>query len=34
MKKYLKWDDDEIKANVEGKEKDKKYGFTAEDTGY
>lgn len=33
MKKYLKWDDDEIQANVEGKDKDKKYGFSADEGG-
>lgn len=27
MKRYLKWDEEEIKANAEGKQKDVKYGF-------
>lgn len=36
MKRYLKWDDEEIQANVEGKQKDIKYGLAEEEggTGY
>ena len=31
MKRYLKWDDDEIRANVEGMKKDKELGFRADE---
>jgi len=34
MKKYLKWDDEEIRKNVEGMKKDKEFGFRNEDSGY
>jgi hypothetical protein len=34
MKKYLKWDDDEIKSNVQGMKKDKELGFSTENEGY
>jgi hypothetical protein len=33
MKRYLKWDDEEIQANVEGKEKDIKLGLAEEEGG-
>jgi hypothetical protein len=33
MKRYLKWDDEEIKANVEGKEMDVKLGLAEEEGG-
>ena len=33
MKRYLKWDDDEIRANVEGMKKDKELGFRVEEGG-
>lgn len=33
MKKYLKWGDEQIKENVEGKKMDKKYGFDTEEMG-
>ena len=33
MKRYLKWDDEEIQANVEGKAKDVKLGLAEEDGG-
>jgi hypothetical protein len=33
MKRYLKWDDEEIKANAEGRAKDTKYGFAEEEGG-
>ena len=34
MKKYLKWDDEEVKKNVEGMKKDKELGLKSEDSGY
>lgn len=33
MKRYLKWDEEEIQANVDGKEKDVKYGLAEEEGG-
>ena len=33
MKRYLKWDDEEIQANVDGKEKDIKLGLAEEEGG-
>jgi hypothetical protein len=33
MRKYLKWDDDEIKANVDGMKKDKLLGFRSDEEG-
>jgi hypothetical protein len=33
MKRYLKWDDEEIKANVEGKQMDVKLGLAEEEGG-
>ena len=33
MKRYLKWDDEEIQANVEGKQKDVKLGLAEEEGG-
>ena len=33
MKRYLKWDDDEIKANVEGRQIDVKLGLAEEEGG-
>lgn len=33
MKKFLKWSDEEIEANVEGFKKDKEYGFKEEEGG-
>ena len=33
MKRYLKWDDEEIQANVEGKQKDIKLGLAQEEGG-
>jgi len=32
MKKFLRWSDEEIKENVEGKKMDEKYGFKSEDS--
>ena len=34
MKKFLKWDDDDIKENVEGLKKDRELGLTSADGGY
>lgn len=33
MRRYLKWDDEEIKANADGRTQDTKYGFAEEDGG-
>lgn len=33
MKRYLKWDDEEINANVDGKKKDKELGLAEEEDG-
>jgi hypothetical protein len=33
MKTYLKWDEEEIQANVEGKQKDVKLGLAEEEGG-
>jgi hypothetical protein len=33
MKRFLKWDEEEIKSNSEGKTKDVKYGFSEEEGG-
>ena len=33
MKKFLKWDDQEIKDNVAGRKQDEKYGFNVDDGG-
>lgn len=34
MKKFLKWDEDDIKENVEGLKKDRELGLTSSDGGY
>lgn len=34
MKKFLKWDDQEIKDNVAGRKMDEKFGFNADDGGF
>jgi hypothetical protein len=33
MKTYLKWSDEEIQANVDGRKKDKELGFVTEEEG-